>query len=149
LFRSLPWLVGMPAESSRAICSLIFGGVLERLPGLRVAIAHGGGSFAATLGRIQHGFDVRPDLCAVDNAVAPTQYVGKFWVDSLVHDPLALDFLTNLVGEDKVALGTDYPFPLGELTPGKLISSMDWNAEKKAKALGLNALAWLNGPQMT
>ncbi|NQW24945.1 MAG: amidohydrolase [Cryomorphaceae bacterium] len=145
----LPWLVGIPAESSRAICSLIFGGVLERLPGLRVAIAHGGGSFAATLGRIQHGFDVRPDLCAVDNAVAPTQYVGKFWVDSLVHDPLALDFLTNLVGEDKVALGTDYPFPLGELTPGKLISSMDWNAEKKAKALGLNALAWLNGPQMT
>ena len=145
----LPWLVGMPAESSRAICSLIFGGVLERLPGLRVAIAHGGGSLAATLGRIQHGFDVRPDLCAVDNAVAPTQYVGKFWVDSLVHDPLALDFLTNLVGEDKVALGTDYPFPLGELTPGKLISSMDWNAEKKAKALGLNALAWLNGPQMT
>lgn len=60
----LPWLVGMPAETSRAICSFIFGGVFERLPKLRVAFAHGGGSFPSTIGRIQHGFDVRPDLCA-------------------------------------------------------------------------------------
>ena len=52
----LPWLVGMPAETSRAICSLIFGGVFERLPNLRVAFAHGGGSFPATFGRIKHGF---------------------------------------------------------------------------------------------
>lgn len=145
----LPWLVGMPAESSRALCSLIFGGVLERLPGLRVAIAHGGGSFPATLGRIQHGFDVRPDLCAVDNPVAPSSYMGKFWLDSLVHDPVMLDLITNLVGEDKVALGTDYPFPLGELEPGRLIQTMPWEAEKKAKLLGSNALAWLNGPQTT
>ena len=71
----LPWLVGMPAETSRAICSLIFGGVFERLPNLRVAFAHGGGSFPATVGRIQHGFDVRPDLCAVDNNVAPQNYL--------------------------------------------------------------------------
>jgi len=142
----LPWLVGMPAESSRALCSLIFGGVLERLPGMRVAIAHGGGSFPATLGRIQHGFDVRPDLCAVDNPIPPASYVGRFWLDSLVHDPKALDFITNMMGEDKIALGSDYPFPLGELEPGKLIQSMDWTGEKKAKVLGQNALDWLNGP---
>lgn len=60
----LPWLVGMPAETSRAICSMIFGGVLERLPNLKVCFAHGGGSFPATIGRIEHGFNVRPDLCA-------------------------------------------------------------------------------------
>jgi aminocarboxymuconate-semialdehyde decarboxylase len=143
----LPWLVGMPAESSRALCSLIFGGVLERLPALRVAIAHGGGSFPATLGRIQHGFDVRPDLCAVDNPIAPSTYVGKFWLDSLVHDPMALNFITDMMGEDKIALGTDYPFPLGELAPGKLIQSMDWPEAKKAKVLGTNALDWLNGPK--
>ena len=142
----LPWLVGMPAESSRALCSLIFGGVLERLPGMRVAIAHGGGSFPATLGRIQHGFDVLPDLCAVDNPIPPASYVGRFWLDSLVHDPKALDFITNMMGEDKIALGSDYPFPLGELEPGKLIQSMDWTGEKKAKVLGQNALDWLNGP---
>lgn len=60
----LPWLVGMPAETSLAACSLIFGGVLERLPSLRIALAHGGGAFPATWGRIQHAFHVRPDLCA-------------------------------------------------------------------------------------
>ena len=63
----LPWLVGMPAETTRAICSLIFGGVFEKFPKLRVAFAHGGGSFPYTIGRIEHGFDVRPDLVQIDN----------------------------------------------------------------------------------
>ena len=79
----LPWLVGMPAETSRAICSLIFSGVLEKLPNLRIAFAHGGGSFPATVARIEHGFNVRPDLCAVDNEKNPREYLGKFWLDSL------------------------------------------------------------------
>ncbi len=139
----LPWLVSMPAESSRAICSMIFGGVFERLPNLRVAFAHGGGSFPMTIGRINHGFDVRPDLCAIDNNVRPEEYLGKFWVDSLVHSKDVLDYNVNLLGEDKIALGTDYPFPLGELDPGKLIHSMPYTKEKKAKLLGLNAFDWL------
>src|SRR5262249_28607186 len=63
----LPWLVGMPAETSLAICSMMFSGVFEQCPRLRVAFAHGGGSFASSFGRIAHGFDARPDLCAVDN----------------------------------------------------------------------------------
>ena len=141
----LPWLVGMPAESSRAICSMIFGGVFERLPLLRVAVAHGGGSFTSTIGRIEHGFNVRPDLCAIDNQFPPSSYLGKFWLDSLVHDQNMLNHITNMVGEDKVLLGSDYPFPLGELNPGELIKSMDWSANKKEKALGSNALKWLNG----
>src|ERR1700741_957690 len=89
----LPWLLGMPAETSLAICSMIFGGVFEKFPKLRVAFAHGGGSFPMTLGRIQQGFDVRPDLCAVDNKVAPRQYIGRFYLDSLVHDPTVLKYL--------------------------------------------------------
>ncbi len=140
----LPWLVGMPAESSLALCSLIFSGTFEKLPNLRVAIAHGGGSFPATLGRVQHGFDVRPDLCAVDNKVPPTDYMGKFWLDSLVHDTKMLDYITGLVGDNRVALGTDYPFPLGELEPGELIHSMDWSAERKETLLSGAALEWLN-----
>lgn len=139
----LPWLVGMPAESSLALCSLIFGGVLERLPKLRVAVAHGGGSFPATLGRIQHGFDVRPDLVAVDNPVAPKEYIGKFWIDSLVHDPKMLEYVVDMMGENRVALGTDYPFPLGELEPGKLIHEMNWTDEKKEMLLSGAALEWL------
>jgi aminocarboxymuconate-semialdehyde decarboxylase len=142
----LPWLVGMPAETSRAICSMIFGGVFERFPKLRVAFAHGGGCFPATVGRIQHGFDVRPDLCAVDNKVDPKDYLGKFWVDSLVHDPDALDFLIKKVGESKIALGTDYPFPLGELEPGNIIESGTYSNETKEKMLFQNALDWLGLP---
>ena len=72
----LPWLVGMPAETSRAACSMIFGGVLERLPNLRVCFSHAGGSFLPTLGRIEHGFNCRPDLVAIDNSINPREYVG-------------------------------------------------------------------------
>ena len=139
----LPWLVGMPAESSRAISSLIFGGVFERLPKLKVAIAHGGGSFPATIGRIEHGFNVRPDLCAIDNDVNPKDYIGKFWLDSLVHDKQMLDYIVGLWGADKVALGTDYPFPLGELQPGELIHSMSDDDNIKSELLAGAALQWL------
>ena len=139
----LPWLVGMPAETSLAICSMIFGGVFERLPNLRVAFAHGGGSFPATIGRIEHGFNVRPDLCAVDNKVNPRDYLGKFYLDSLVHDPKMLEYVVELMGEDKVALGTDYPFPLGELQPGKLINESAFSDDIKSKLLADNAFNWL------
>lgn len=139
----LPWLVGMPAETSLAICSMIFGGVFERLPELRVAFAHGGGSFPATLGRIEHGFNCRPDLVAIDNKVNPRNYLGKFWFDSLVHDPSMLNYLVGLAGANRVALGSDYPFPLGEDEPGKLIRSMGLSDDTKEKLLSGAALEWL------
>ncbi len=127
----LPWLVGMPAETSRAICSVIFGGVLERLPTLRIGFAHGGGSFPGTVGRIEHGFQARPDLCAIDNPHGPRHYLAKpdgtparFWVDSLVHDPDMLRVLLKLLGPRRICLGSDYPFPLGETTPGEMIAGM-------------------------
>ena len=103
----LPWLVGMPAETSRAICSMIFGGVFENYPKLRVAFAHGGGSFPLTIGRIEHGFNVRPDLCAIDNGKNPRDYIGKFWIDALVHDPKALDFAVDVMGHDRICMGSD------------------------------------------
>ncbi|HEX8396855.1 MAG TPA: amidohydrolase family protein [Pyrinomonadaceae bacterium] len=140
----LPWLVGMPAETSRAICSLIFSGTLEKCKNLRICFAHGGGSFPATIGRIEHGFLVRPDLCAADNQCNPRDYLGKIWFDSLVHEAAMLDYLVKLAGADKVALGTDYPFPLGESEPGKLIESMPFDNETKAKLLHGAALEWLN-----
>lgn len=139
----LPWLVGMPAETSRAICSLIFGGVFAAFPKLRIAFAHGGGSFPLTIGRIEHGYNVRPDLVAVDNAVNPRDYIGKFWIDSLVHDPHAMKYIIEVMGEDKICLGSDYPFPLGEQHPGKLIEEMNFNKELKEKLLFKNAKDWL------
>jgi aminocarboxymuconate-semialdehyde decarboxylase len=141
----LPWLVGMPAETSLAICSMIFGGVFERLPRLRVCFAHGGGSFPYTLGRIDHGFRERPDLCAIDNSKAPSSYLNRFYVDSLVHDCDALRFLVNRMGAERVALGSDYPFPLGERCPGALVESMsDLTAVQKRRILAETAAEFLN-----
>ena len=139
----LPWLVGMPAEVSRAICSLIFSGVLEKLPTLRICFAHGGGSFPATLGRIEHGYDVRPDLCAIDNPHSPRKYLDRMYFDSLVHEPRVLKYLIDLVGADRIALGSDYPFPLGEAEPGKMIESMKLDESTAAALLQGTALSWL------
>lgn len=140
----LPWLVGMPAEVSLAICSILFGGVLERLPKLRIAFAHGGGAFPGTFARIAHGFEVRPDLVAVDNNVHPRAYLGRFWVDSLVHDAQTLQRILSLFGGSKVMLGSDYPFPLGEATPGALIRSLpDLAVDTREGLLSANAWAWL------
>jgi aminocarboxymuconate-semialdehyde decarboxylase len=140
----LPWLVGMPAELSRAICSLIFSGTLEKCPGLRICFAHGGGSFPATIGRIDHGFKVRPDLCAVDNPYSPRKYLGRMYFDSLVHEAAKLDYLVKLVGADQVMLGSDYPFPLGEAKPGKLIESMEYDESIIEMLLSGSALNWLS-----
>lgn len=139
----LPWLVGMPAETSLAICSMIFGGVFERLPNLKVCFAHGGGSFPMTVGRIEHGFNCRPDLCAIDNPVNPREYLGKFWIDSLVHDHKVLEYIVELMGENRIMLGTDYPFPLGEDVPGELIETSNLSENVKRKLLGENALEFL------
>jgi aminocarboxymuconate-semialdehyde decarboxylase len=140
----LPWLVGMPAESALAICSMIFGGIFEKFPKLRVAFAHGGGSFPGGLGRIVKGYEARPDLVAVDNSVHPTEYLGKFWVDSLVHDPQMLRYLIEIIGSNRVALGSDYPFPLGEAKAGQLIRSMNLDKEHEMDLLYRSALQWLN-----
>lgn len=140
----LSWLVGMPAETALAICSMIFGGVFERLPRLRVCFAHGGGAFPGIVGRIEHGFHVRPDLCAVHNAINPRTYLGRFYVDSLVHDEALLLALVQLLGADKIILGSDYPFPLGEDIPGVLVeASQHLSRIDKDRILFHNALQFL------
>ena len=201
----LPWLVGMPAETSRGICHFLFSGVLDKFPALNVCFAHGGGSFPYTAGRIEHGWTCRPDLCAVDSTQNPSDYLAqgastacdhcgeqppkvvcddcgagttkslcsacdtllhargkatrhvrrdasaalakssRFWVDSLVHDPRALDFVLKIMGEDRVVLGSDYPFPLGEWHPGQMICSHEsLSLESKARLLHRNACEFLN-----
>jgi len=151
----LPWLVGMPAETSLAICSMIFGGVFERFPKLRVAFAHGGGAFPFTIGRIERAFHVRPDLVATENKTNPRKYLAqsdgrvgvtpaRFYVDSLVHDADALRLLLKLFGAQRVALGSDYPFPLGEAHPGQLIDSIkEFSAKEKAQLFSGTAREFL------
>ena len=151
----LPWLVGMPAETCLAICCMTLSGVFDRFPKLRVAFAHGGGSFPFTIGRIEHAFHVRPDLVAVDNQNNPRSYLARpdggggitparFYVDSLVHDRGALKMLLTLFGPQRVALGSDYPFPLGEARPGELIESIEQlSAEDQAQLLAGTARDFL------
>lgn len=140
----LKWLVGMPAETALAICSMIFAGVFERLPRLRVAFAHAGGAFPYTIGRVERGFHARPDLCCVDTKLRPRDHLGRFYVDSLTHDPQALRYLIELLGAERVALGSDYPFVLGEPTPGEMIAGMTDLAEPvRRRLLAESALEWL------
>lgn len=140
----LPWLVGMPAETSRAACSMIFGGIFKKFPNLRVNFSHAGGSFLPTIGRIEHGFNCRPDLVAIDNDSNPRNYIGKFWVDSITHDPALLDYILKLQGSKRVTLGSDYPFPLGDLEIGAFIEKMGLSDEVVEDIFCNAALEWLN-----
>ncbi len=141
----LPWLVGMPAETTRAICSMIFGGIFDKFPELRVAFAHGGDNFHYTLGRIEQGFLQRPDLCAIENQNNPKKYIDKFYIDSLVHSAHSLQFLINQIGAKQIALGTDYPFPLGETIPGDVVSKLKSISKvDEERLLHGTALEWLN-----
>jgi len=147
----LPWLVGMPAETSRAICSLMFGGIFKKFPKLRFCFAHGGGSFLPTIGRIQHGYNSRPDLTQIningDNE-SPYKWLGHFWIDSLFLDQDALEYALKKIGNDRVCLGTDYPFPLGECYPlmkcGQFIENhKQLTFEMKEKLLFYNSLEFI------
>ena len=139
----LPWLVGMPAETSRAVCSMIFGGVFERLPDLRVNFSHAGGSFLPTIGRVEHGFNCRPDLVAIDNPINPRNYLGKFWVDCITHDLPMLKYVLSVQGSKKVCLGSDYPFPLGDLEIGKFIEESDLGEDVVEDIFCNSTLEWL------
>ena len=129
----MPWLVGMPTETTIAIMAILFGGVLDESPNLRCCFAHGGGSFPGTVGRISHGFAACPDLFP-PGSKGPSAYLARvgpagvtpasFWVDALVHDATALRHLIAMFSPSRVCLGTDYPFPLGEQVPGELLASL-------------------------
>jgi aminocarboxymuconate-semialdehyde decarboxylase len=146
----LGWLIGMPTETALAAAALAFGGVLERHPRLRVGLAHGGGSFPWLLGRLDHGFEARPDLCQTACQKPPSRFARRYYYDALVHDPGALRFLIEQVGCDRIALGTDYPFPLGESRPGALIASLEeLDSAARSRLLAETALEFLRGSSRT
>ncbi|KAK3300619.1 uncharacterized protein B0H64DRAFT_381337 [Chaetomium fimeti] len=145
------WLVGMPCETALAMHGIMASGLLVRHPGLRLCFAHGGGAFPALLGRIQHGFDCRPDLVAT-NACGLEAGQGQIWIDSLLHDPDLMEYVIRKLGPggaDRIVLGSDYPFPLGEVpVAGKMLTEdeklgrfMSW--QKRAGVLARNAIRFL------
>ena len=141
----LPWLVAMPAETQLSILSLIMSGAFERLPeSLRLCFAHGGGSFAFLLGRVDNAWRHR-DIVREDCPNLPSSYTNRFYVDSAVFDEDALSLLVKVMGEERVMLGSDYPFPLGEQEIGKLVRDhATFSGDTKQKILGSNAQQFLN-----
>ncbi|WP_019529337.1 amidohydrolase family protein [Dasania marina] len=140
----LPWLVSMPAETQLSILSLIMSGAFERLPkSLRLCFAHGGGSFAFLLGRVDNAWTHR-DIVREDCPNLPSSYVDRFYVDSAVFNDDALALLVKVMGEERVILGSDYPFPLGEQEIGKLVRKHpSLSADAKHNILSNNAQQFL------
>jgi aminocarboxymuconate-semialdehyde decarboxylase len=139
----MPWTVGMPAETQLGIVAMILGGAFDKLPpNLRICFAHGGGSFAFLLGRLENAWQHHPVAHGVC-ALPPRQYLNRFSVDSAVFDRRALEFLVETMGSEQVMLGSDYPFPLGEHRIGSLIRESSLSAQSKAELLGGNAEKFL------
>lgn len=139
----LPWLVAMAAETQLGMLSLILSGAMERIPeSLKICFAHGGGSFAFLLGRADNAWKHR-DLVRQDCPRPPSEYARRFHVDSAVFDPGALRLLTEVMGADRVMLGSDYPFPLGEQVIGSLVREVPFlDAEDRERMLRGNAQAF-------
>jgi aminocarboxymuconate-semialdehyde decarboxylase len=143
----MPWTVGMPAETQLGIVSMILGGAFDRLPAkLRICFAHGGGSFAFLLGRLENAWQHHPVAHGACE-LPPRQYLNRFSVDSAVFDPRALQFLVDTMGADRVMLGSDYPFPLGEHPIGGVIRASGFTEQAKSRMLGGNALEFLGLPK--
>ncbi len=136
----LQWLVDMPAETQLSILALILSGAFEKLPRmLKICFAHGGGSFAYLLGRLDNAWEYR-DIVRQDCPNKPSSYVDRFYVDSAVFDHRSLRLLRDVMGSNRIMFGTDYPFPLGEQELGSLIrSSSGFDEFQKQQLLGLNA----------
>jgi len=141
----LQWLVAMPAETQLSILSLIMSGAFERISrDLKLCFAHGGGSFAFNLGRVDNAWRHR-DIVREDCPNLPSSYVDRFFVDSAVFSDDSLELLVKVMGEDRVLLGTDYPFPLGEQRMGELVRNHSTlSAGTKTNILGKNALSFFN-----
>jgi aminocarboxymuconate-semialdehyde decarboxylase len=139
----MPWTVGMPAETQLSVVALILSGAFDRLPStLRICFAHGGGSFAFLLGRLENAWHHHP-VARGECQHPPSHYLNRFYVDSAVFDQRSLQFLVETMGADQVMLGSDYPFPLGEERVGSLVRQSNLPQPIKSKLLRGNAKRFL------
>jgi aminocarboxymuconate-semialdehyde decarboxylase len=133
-------IVSNPAEETVAAAHLIFGGVLDRHPRLKVCLTHGGGFLPYQIGRQDRGFEAKAELTARKLGAAPSTYMRRFYYDTVVHDPEALRFLVSRVGADRVLLGSDYPFPMGDPKPVSTVRAAGLDDASAQGILGGNAL---------
>ncbi|MFI5659874.1 amidohydrolase family protein [Streptomyces sp. NPDC051684] len=129
------WLTSMPAETHLSILAMVLGGVFDRIDErLKICFAHGGGSFAFWLGRMENAWHGRHDVIGTSQ-YPPSHYLGRFSVDSVVFDERALRLLVDTVGEDHVMVGSDYPYPLGERPVGEVVRKSDFLGEEARRKI--------------
>lgn len=132
-------LIGNPLDTTIAAAHIIFSGVLDRFPGLKIILSHAGGCLPYICGRFRHGFDVRPE-CKEVIKKSPLDYVKKFYFDTITHDSESLRFLISRVGADHVLIGTDYPYDMGDLDPVRTLEELtELSADQSSKIMGENA----------
>jgi aminocarboxymuconate-semialdehyde decarboxylase len=118
--------VGLPIDTAVSVGSLVFGGVYERLPGLKICFSHGGGAFPCLVGRWDHGYRSRLSKQSDVSIKLPSEYLTDIYVDSLNHDPAGVRYLVERLGPGQVLLGSDHPFDMGEIDPvGKVKEAID------------------------
>jgi len=127
-------LVGNPSETAFVAASLVFSGVLDRFPGITFVLSHGGGTFPYIVGRLEHGYQVRPE-CRVQHA-SPYEYLRRFYYDSVVFEPAAMRYLVGIVGADRVVAGTDWPFDMADPDPNIIVGRAGLNTSVSAQILG-------------
>jgi aminocarboxymuconate-semialdehyde decarboxylase len=133
-------LVGNPLDTSIAIASIIYGGVLEKLPKLKLIFSHAGGNIPYIRGRIDHGYKVIPEC---HNAIPrpPSEYLKLMYFDSIAHYGAALNFMIGNQGIDRIVMGTDYPFSMGDLDPVNSINKIHLSKQDSEKIMWSNAAA--------
>jgi aminocarboxymuconate-semialdehyde decarboxylase len=139
------WLTGMPAETHLSLLAMILGGAFDQLPReLRICFAHGGGSFAFWLGRLDNAWHRRGDVVRGRSMHAPSHYLDRFFADTVVFDEAPLRLLVDTLGEDRVMVGSDYPYPLGERPAGEVVRKADFLSDgQRHKLLSANAMRYL------
>ncbi|ABO68501.1 2-amino-3-carboxymuconate-6-semialdehyde decarboxylase [Geobacillus thermodenitrificans NG80-2] len=140
---NLMYTVGMPSETALAAASLILGGVMAKFPRLKICFAHGGGSFPYILARLDQGWRVWPHLRLLDQP--PSYYAKNFYFDSLVYEPVNIQYLIERFGHERIMMGSDYPFLLREIPPGEAVDrTLELTEEQHRAIFGENALRFLN-----
>ncbi|VXB12685.1 amidohydrolase family protein [Massilia sp. 9I] len=143
---ALEQVLAFPCETGLAAASLITGGTLARHPRLRIALSHGGGSFAALAARLQHAWSIFPALR--DTMGPPMESARSFYYDSLVYDRRLLENQLALFGPTQTMIGSDYPFVIRDMDPAGRIAELGLDAETTALLTHENAMRWL-GPRVT
>lgn len=143
-------LIGMVNETAIAIASVIYGGLLEKYPGVKLCFAHAGGTYPIIQGRLDHGYAVRPEECGAAIPHPPSHYLGQLYFDSISFNDAALKYLVDMVGSDHLVIGSDYPFDMGPAQPvDAVLSNPLLTDEEKLDIMGRTATHLYGTPRGT